>query len=293
MCGADVHPVSVVLPGLGSSPRVRSRHGPQPSQPGVEGIISACAEQTSLTWRSTTLTTDHLRVCGADSCTCDSQRVVLGSSPRVRSRLMHGCHIQGRHGIISACAEQTCRLRLCSIVAWDHLRVCGADTRTATTTATMMGSSPRVRSRRRPRRLCGPQRRIISACAEQTGSDASPRRAGEDHLRVCGADPLASPVGKVWEGSSPRVRSRPIANHVQNFRVGIISACAEQTFHRMEPHQDAPDHLRVCGADQTGVANTMRYLGSSPRVRSRLSVLAFVYDFPGIISACAEQTAPR
>ena len=50
------------------------------------------------------------------------------------------------------------------------------------------GSSPRVRSRLFRGLHNNLQSRIISACAEQTGTALTPKAVTGDHLRVCGAD---------------------------------------------------------------------------------------------------------
>ena len=87
VCGADWSMVRSETDPGGLPPRVRSRRiGLRPARAG-RGITSACAEQTSLMDSTLMLCKDYLRVCGADSCTCDLQRVVLGLPPRVRSRL--------------------------------------------------------------------------------------------------------------------------------------------------------------------------------------------------------------
>ena len=70
-------------------------------------------------------------------------------------------------------------------------------------------------------------------------------------------------------GSSPRVRSRPDSKNAQKTEAGIISACAEQTHETGCPAILCVDHLRVCGADCSGVFYGLIYEGSSPRVRSR------------------------
>ena len=168
MCGADSCFWSNRQCLVGSSPRVRSR----PSQPLTRnlplGIISACAEQTLVPGATRRSSTDHLRVCGADSSAPSSPPLRMGSSPRVRSRRQRRDERGDRTGIISACAEQTCRTRAASPRDRDHLRVCGADTVGDEIRMPTAGSSPRVRSRRGAAlsrsRLCG----IISACAEQT-----------------------------------------------------------------------------------------------------------------------------
>lgn len=73
----------------------------------VVGIISACAERTSIQSPWSWFLWDHLRVCGAD---CDRLMLIgliWGSSPRVRSGPVEVGVVGDRHGIISACAERT------------------------------------------------------------------------------------------------------------------------------------------------------------------------------------------
>ena len=192
----------------GSSPRVRSRRFwcwcPYPRW----GIISACAEQTHAMVQSQFGWRDHLRVCGADLMLPSAGVDGMGSSPRVRSRLVVLLGKLRVGGIISACAEQTrtgpCRRR----TTRDHLRVCGADVVPQGFDLGKPGSSPRVRSRRWRFVRASPVWGIISACAEQTAPCSPPARRAADHLRVCGADGLPLEVCRNGEGSSPRVRSR-------------------------------------------------------------------------------------
>ena len=117
--------IMVLTPG--SSPRVRSRLCKHVGDMQRFGIISACAEQTPARRLQRRVPGDHLRVCGADWTSFIALRDVLGSSPRVRSRLLQPIDSGAQIGIISACAEQT---RFPSVVLFfttDHLRVCGAD----------------------------------------------------------------------------------------------------------------------------------------------------------------------
>ena len=48
MCGADLDTFEAAPDAVGSSPRVRSRHGVRVDPDALGGIISACAEQTGL-----------------------------------------------------------------------------------------------------------------------------------------------------------------------------------------------------------------------------------------------------
>ena len=73
------------------------------------------------------LSTDHLRVCGADGTVDIHIANLRGSPPRVRSRRNRVSVAQQHLGITSACAEQTTAFKLPAASARDHLRVCGAD----------------------------------------------------------------------------------------------------------------------------------------------------------------------
>ena len=170
--------------------------------------------------------------------------------------------------------------------------MCGADSHCTRQTTRRSGSPPRVRSR--PPRLnqtCIPVG-ITSACAEQTKSARVPPGPGWDHLRVCGADTVGDGRDAVHWGSPPRVRSRHDWFYGAGARVGITSACAEQTPLIASSRRPSWDHLRVCGADLASNGRTCATLGSPPRVRSRQSLVSLHGCAVGITSACAEQTSP-
>ena len=269
VCGADFGTARGGGTHRGSSPRVRSRLSALQAGLPALGIISACAEQTLAANSLISAEKDHLRVCGADCALAVVVELPLGSSPRVRSRLLHDDIPTRIGGIISACAEQTVQQATGACSAEDHLRVCGADVTEDVENHVFLGSSPRVRSRPPIETRCRLRLGIISACAEQTSLPPNGRRCGRDHLRVCGADTTDGlPLGTLT-GSSPRVRSRQVG--VLRFAVdgGIISACAEQTakLHHIRPR--CWDHLRVCGADYGVASKGTTSMGSSPRVRSR------------------------
>ena len=169
VCGADATVSALHRRTLGSSPRVRSRHGLGRRRTSLRGIISACAEQTSTTGLRCAAPADHLRVCGADGLLGIHSPSRVGSSPRVRSRLPDLDTDLAGLGIISACAEQTPAGTAAWTATWDHLRVCGADYINTTTINGLLGSSPRVRSRPDTVHHIPNTVGIISACAEQTG----------------------------------------------------------------------------------------------------------------------------
>ena len=229
-------------------------------------------------------------MCGADPSLPIFSERDAGSPPRVRSRLL-GVDLGARvAGIPSACAEQTGGATELPICPRDHLRVCGADDTTDTPFSKVVGSPPRVRSRRRQQNRHDAGRRITSACAEQTSPRSPSGNPRRDHLRVCGADPLAVGVGHASEGSPPRVRSRRPPVQPPTAQRGITSACAEQTPLPRTSACRRWDHLRVCGADLQIAVGMGLLTGSPPRVRSRLGLQRHQHARRRITSACAEQT---
>ena len=107
VCGADVRQRAFDHLGQGSPPRVRSRRHDRGPVSGRSGITSACAEQTPPFPVLMVAREDHLRVCGADLVVSLVGDEVVGSPPRVRSRLVPQQRIRVPAGITSACAEQT------------------------------------------------------------------------------------------------------------------------------------------------------------------------------------------
>ena len=235
-------------------------------------------------------TWDHLRVCGADRLASPFGNLVQGSPPRVRSRRCGAWPTGGACGITSACAEQTVGIMPAVRGERDHLRVCGADLREPVRQLGVLGSPPRVRSRRSAAPPTGRTDGITSACAEQTPSFRTSRWFRWDHLRVCGADAAGPEHGHDESGSPPRVRSRPLAVVLVVSPVGITSACAEQTPWASSSATRRRDHLRVCGADRLDVFYLLVGAGSPPRVRSRHGHEVRQDARRGITSACAEQT---
>ena len=229
-------------------------------------------------------------MCGADVAILLVRESTVGSPPRVRSRRIRVHQLVGLVGITSACAEQTRRSSNRPTVAWDHLRVCGADWQELQQLGLDWGSPPRVRSRLLLPLYSPINRGITSACAEQTSGLRSAWTSGRDHLRVCGADTFALMIVPPMVGSPPRVRSRPSETLHRWWRGRITSACAEQTIRGGGIIRLVWDHLRVCGADSTHTFNAGHSRGSPPRVRSRRCPVRWTVRPIRITSACAEQT---
>ena len=169
--------------------------------------------------------------------------------------------------------------------------MCGADDYHPGERPWVRGSPPRVRSRLHAHVGDRHVRGITSACAEQTDSPRPDDGLCRDHLRVCGADFWYIAGVGCAGGSPPRVRSRLVFLSVAVYRLGITSACAEQTMRCRRTVAAEGDHLRVCGADWLRNEPQSHGLGSPPRVRSRRTKTTTSSPCRRITSACAEQTS--
>ena len=146
-CGANCATYLASTPGVGSSPRVRGKHGSEYRPPSSPRIIPARAGQTPAERRKTVSSPDHPRACGANSLPRFITPPASGSSPRVRGKL-DGAHTVGPlPRIIPARAGQTRGDLETNAHITDHPRACGANVRSGSTGWATIGSSPRVRGK--------------------------------------------------------------------------------------------------------------------------------------------------
>ena len=91
------------------------------------------------------------------------------------------------------------------------------------------GSSPRMRGTLDILGSDGIAAGIIPAYAGNTGSFSNRDYGRRDHPRVCGEHVGSQFLGKIVEGSSPRMRGTPNPRHVNKHLGGIIPAYAGNT----------------------------------------------------------------
>ena len=148
-CGANPVRHRRQLAQSGSSPRVRGKLLHHKIHYGALRIIPARAGQTC-SWRCRPCRKpDHPRACGANPCQCLQAHDSSGSSPRVRGKLISASDHRTRLRIIPARAGQTADTRTSSTSKTDHPRACGANLTFVTVVLPTIGSSPRVRGKRR------------------------------------------------------------------------------------------------------------------------------------------------
>ena len=143
-------------------------------------------------------------------------------------------------------------LTLTGIAVPDHPRECGANLFASLVASRCVGSSPRVRGKRRrtARRL--PTHRIIPASAGQTTRRRGGCTCRPDHPRECGANVTHCTAVSHAVGSSPRVRGKHGVFELGAERLRIIPASAGQTRPTGRFRRAWSDHPRECGANSLG-----------------------------------------
>ena len=188
VCGENLSQPIGLSKGAGSSPRVRGKPPARNRLLPAAGLIPACAGKTAATLPANCLERAHPRVCGENLIGLGADLASMGSSPRVRGKHTAVYLDCMTHRLIPACAGKTGDHRVSAVFAGAHPRVCGENPVVRSTTPVGVGSSPRVRGKRR------------FAERERDCRGAHPRVCGENRefLRL---DPLRI-------GSSPRVRGK-------------------------------------------------------------------------------------
>ena len=133
----------------GSPPRVRGKRHPHDHTVCPVGLTPACAGKTVACSRVSSSGTAHPRVCGENSAQGDARCVRWGSPPRVRGKPVEGLAdvVQGR--LTPACAGKTRTRASWTSPPRAHPRVCGENPGDRTEAATLEGSPPRVRGKRK------------------------------------------------------------------------------------------------------------------------------------------------
>ena len=151
-CGAHILYESLIVYGLGSSPRMRGSRQANLVTKFSLGIIPAHAGLTNLPADSCKGRWDHPRACGAHNCCIVFCTVLPGSSPRMRGSLLSAASCCSLAGIIPAHAGLTVHPCIRWNTDGDHPRACGAHTVSVMRMSASWGSSPRMRGSRARRR---------------------------------------------------------------------------------------------------------------------------------------------
>ena len=171
---------------LGSSPRVRGKHGLTIHTTPCIGLIPACAGKTHSPLTTSYMLTAHPRVCGENLMILVRIGRKAGSSPRVRGKRPRPIQRPHPSGLIPACAGKTWVCGVPSRRSRAHPRVCGENRSQEIRVGDGSGSSPRVRGKRNSHRRRPQRARLIPACAGKTHAHPNHRPSPRAHPRVCG-----------------------------------------------------------------------------------------------------------
>ena len=251
----------------GSSPRVRGKVVSCVSMAGASRIIPAGAGKSERVALDASPRKDHPRGCGEKFASLSGFLQIGGSSPRVRGKAASDFVGKTPAGIIPA----------------------GAGKRAAERRPPPEGpgSSPRVRGKAYHFGTCYYMGGIIPAGAGKRACGAVPRLPRRDHPRGCGEK---GSVGGPWRralGSSPRVRGKVKMAAVALCVLGIIPAGAGKSRGPHAPSRGGQDHPRGCGEKLHFGGGCKHFLGSSPRVRGKVTVWGRGVALGGIIPAGA------
>ena len=151
---------------LGTSPRMRGKPTTPRTPPTPPRNIPAYAGKTSRDHRLRGRRMEHPRVCGENLLTPQFFHGQVGTSPRMRGKLMLSFQSVAAGGNIPAYAGKTAPLPIHRLPP--------------------SGTSPRMRGKPKSCRSLRPQKRNIPAYAGKTHPDLGLCSQIQEHPRVCG-----------------------------------------------------------------------------------------------------------
>ena len=268
-CGEKGLTYGIVLPPVGSSPRVRGKESDWEECGRLEGIIPAGAGKSLNEGQAGGRLGDHPRGCGEKVKGKRTRSSQLGSSPRVRGKGEGLDGLGDGRWIIPAGAGKSLGDHSHPSIIQDHPRGCGEKGASSPRERACAGSSPRVRGKDKEARRGGALRRIIPAGAGKSLRATTYKARRWDHPRGCGEKRLALATSSMMEGSSPRVRGKASRRDRRSPASGIIPAGAGKRVHRRRDHGRRKDHPRGCGEKRRTCSGLACSAGSSPRVRGK------------------------
>ena len=227
-CGENASASNAPLTVMGSSPRMRGKHGMTIANCVLSRLIPAHAGKTTPRRKTQPALTAHPRACGENRVSLVVICRLSGSSPRMRGKLHLGLRLRLGSRLIPAHAGKTLPIVYCPSCNRAHPRACGENPSPLGLPLGFHGSSPRMRGKLSylgypPPDGSSPRMRgklsQRSLAAELGG--LIPAHAGKTdiyqhgdpnagaHPRACGENRLEEFAVTPAPGSSPRMRGKP------------------------------------------------------------------------------------
>ena len=193
----------------GTSPRMRGKLSVALRTALTQGNIPAYAGKTMATMSENIPRPEHPRVCGENAARFTGVDWVRGTSPRMRGKRVKFFLCGLFHRNIPAYAGKTCLICSNMMIFPEHPRVCGENSISDAELLEQLGTSPRMRGKRRPNSRNPWRFRNIPAYAGKTLGRFSWFPQGWEHPRVCGENFFEKFCSACASGTSPRMRGKP------------------------------------------------------------------------------------
>ena len=286
-CGGSSEATMRLIQSQGTSPRVRGKPHAHGQLIEVERYIPARAGEAPWCPPRSCLRRVHPRACGGSETSDEVAIVMGGTSPRVRGKPADAQGSVVEAGYIPARAGEARpkpHPKPCRTV---HPRACGGSLLDDPHVQPVGGTSPRVRGKPDRVGLQGPRGGYIPARAGEATPAYSGPHSPVVHPRACGGSggfPLAHTPR---EGTSPRVRGKPVGRRNGRWRARYIPARAGEALRGSWRAAARWVHPRACGGSRRHCHLPGRSSGTSPRVRGKPSTWRRAFSQGRYISARA------
>ena len=185
---------------------------------------------------------------------------------------------------------KTRALSLRFLTGWVHPHMCEENTYQIPVWICGPGSSPRVRGKQGRRRPGQRHEGLIPACAGKTVNIPHCICEEPAHPRACGENREIEFFGWYEQGSSPRMRGKPVDDFQLDRAGGLIPAHAGKTNVLVLQLSNRGAHPRACGENDHEIEDAIREMGSSPRMRGKRFDAHSSAGIGGLIPAHAGKT---
>ena len=272
---------------IGSPPPVRGKVDLLPKPNLVGGITPACAGKRVSCAASAISRRDHPRLCGEKKLDPNLKRLLYGSPPPVRGKVLESRSHPGFPGITPACAGKSVLGLRRNMSVEDHPRLCGEKHAVDDIHKLAPGSPPPVRGKEVLDRIKEILNRITPACAGKRWLWRARSPIQQDHPRLCGEKRYGQNSKRAKEGSPPPVRGKvsPFCQCVSFTR--ITPACAGKSEWQLYCGYVGEDHPRLCGEKWPRFEKIKGGFGSPPPVRGKAAPAPAEQRRERITPACA------
>ena len=244
VCGENITAWSGPSTICGTSPRMRGKQEEVLTPASYARNIPAYAGKTFVIGEPRPTAQEHPRVCGENATIPNHFREENGTSPRMRGKLATRLGASWFCRNIPAYAGKTFCVATCVACNAEHPRVCGENVYGSVVVAEGLGTSPRMRGKRAPKKLVCAGTRNIPAHAGKTMRSALLSLTSPEHPRACGENP-----------------GRPRLLGVSH---GNIPAHAGKTIKGVWRDSGAEEHPRACGENKALIAPEQSPQGNIP-----------------------------